>query len=505
MKNAVGYIRVSTKEQIDNYSLRNQEQAISDYCRSNSELNLSEIYRDEGKSAKTLKGRNGLLKLLNDCRKKDNKINCVVIYHPDRLARNYEDHAYLVNELAKCKVEVKFVIVPSDGSTTGNFGVKISALFAEFENDLKSDRVRQGMRKALEEGRWIGKSPLGYLRNREAKVPSLFIDEHKVENIRYIFEQVDLGIKSKAEILREVTRRGLVNDKGKPLTNQALDKMLSNPLYCGMVHSETQNYLGKGNFEPIVSPELFERVNAKPGRLRGIKHTGRDAEFPLRRFVLCGKCLVSLTGSEPKGRSKKYKYYRCKNKQCDGQSIPLLDLELMYLGELEKLSAKPSTLDLLEAVIRDVWKTKRKDAVEAYKANERRLKVLTERRQVLIEEFLYKKSISEDVYNEQLNIITSEVEIINVEQSHELMHEDRLEGLVAKAKSYFTNLPYCWNHLESPVRRKFQTLIHPEGIVLLNGKLETARKSWLFIDFVDLQTQSNTCAPPTGFEPVLPP
>ena len=505
MKNAVGYIRVSTKEQVDNYSLRNQEQSISDYCSSSSELNLTGVYRDEGKSAKTLKGRDQLLKLLNDCRKKDNKIDCVVVYHPDRLARNYQDHAYLINELAQYKVEVKFVIVPSDGSTTGNFGVKISALFAEFENDLKSDRVKQGMRKALEEGRWTGKTPLGYIRNREAKVPSLLIDEQRVENIRFVFQQVDLGIKSKAEILREVTRKGLVNVKGQPLTNQAIDKMLVNPIYSGMVQSKKHDFMCQGNFEAIVSRELFERVNAKPGKLRGIKHTGRDAEFPLRRFVVCGKCGVSLTGSEPSGRSKKYKYYRCKNSKCKGESIPLIDLELQYLEVLDKLSAKPATLNLLDAVIRDVWKTKRKDAHLMQKANDRQLKVLSGRRQAVIEEFLYKKSISEEVYNEQLNMITSEVEVINAEQSSELMQEERLEEIFAKAKAHFTNLPYCWNRLQSPVRRRFQSLIHPEGMILLNGKLETAKKSWLFIDFVDLQTQSNTCVPPTGFEPVLPP
>lgn len=151
---------------------------------------------------------------------------------------------------------------------------------------------------------------------------------------------------------------------------------------------------------------------------------------------------------------------------------------------------------MVDAVIRDVWKNRRKDALEAQAANERRLRVLSERRQVLIEEFLYRKSISEEIYNEQLNKISSEVEIINLEKSKELMQEEILEGIVAKSKAHLTNLPYCWNRLQSPVRRQFQKLIHPEGMTLTDGILGTAKKSWLFIDFVDLKVGTNTLVPP---------
>jgi site-specific DNA recombinase len=504
MKKTVGYARVSTAEQAKGYSLDNQVSAISDYCGFN-DLNLERMFREEGRSGKETTKRDQFLAMIDYCLDKSNKIECVVVYHPNRFARNVMDHLMMQDLLEKNGIELQFVMVKNDGSSSGKMNVNLFAVLAQYENDQKSEVVVAAIKRGLEMGRWMGKAPLGYLRNRVSKTPSLVIDEEKAEFIRYIFDQVDLGVRTKADILRDVTRMGLMTLKGKPLTNQAIDKMLCNPIYCGMVYSKKNDFLGIGDFEPIVSKDQFDRINAKPGKLAGIKHTGRDAEFPLRRFVICGKCLVTLTGSEPSGRRKRYKYYSCKNKKCSMGSIPLIDLELLYLDELEKLSAKPEALDLLEAVMRDVWKTKRFDAERKQKANAQRLQVLEEKKESLNELFIYKKHIPVETYNDELKKIDDETKLLESEITHEAIQEEKLIEVIAKAKSYFTNLPYCWNRLQSPVRKQFQTLIHPDGLILKDGKLGTPRKSWLFIDFADLKAQSNTCVPPTGFEPVLPP
>ena len=46
-----------------------------------------------------------------------------------------------------------------------------------------------------------------------------------------------------------------------------------------------------------------------------------NPHFPLRRFVKCGVCQTPLTGSSPKGLSKTYAYYSCRNR-CPGISAP---------------------------------------------------------------------------------------------------------------------------------------------------------------------------------------
>jgi predicted site-specific integrase-resolvase len=49
---AVVYIRVSTSEQVENFSLDTQERACREYC-DREELDVDRVFREEGESAKT--------------------------------------------------------------------------------------------------------------------------------------------------------------------------------------------------------------------------------------------------------------------------------------------------------------------------------------------------------------------------------------------------------------------------------------------------------------------
>ena len=59
---AAGYIRVSTEEQVrEGYGLAAQKQAIEAYCTAHS-WELVEIYADAGRSGKSVKGRDQLVR-----------------------------------------------------------------------------------------------------------------------------------------------------------------------------------------------------------------------------------------------------------------------------------------------------------------------------------------------------------------------------------------------------------------------------------------------------------
>ena len=76
IKRAVIYLRVSTEEQVDNYSLDTQE----DICRKEAlrrGYEIVMIFREEGRSAKTINGRPVLIQLIEYCRNRSNKIGAV--------------------------------------------------------------------------------------------------------------------------------------------------------------------------------------------------------------------------------------------------------------------------------------------------------------------------------------------------------------------------------------------------------------------------------------------
>jgi site-specific DNA recombinase len=61
--NAVVYLRVSTEEQVENYSLDTQ----AEICQKEAErrgLGLIKVFREEGRSAKNIQGRPTLIELL---------------------------------------------------------------------------------------------------------------------------------------------------------------------------------------------------------------------------------------------------------------------------------------------------------------------------------------------------------------------------------------------------------------------------------------------------------
>src|ERR1700753_2951967 len=87
---ALIYIRVSSEEQVENYSLGTQEEICRKAARFKG-YEVVEVFREEGKSAKTIIGRPELLRLLDYCRKNKKEIGAIIVYRLDRLSRQTED------------------------------------------------------------------------------------------------------------------------------------------------------------------------------------------------------------------------------------------------------------------------------------------------------------------------------------------------------------------------------------------------------------------------------
>ena len=104
MTTAVGYIRVSTEEQVrEGYGLAAQEQAIRAYCEAYA-CELVDIYADAGRSGKSMRGRESLARLLEDA--KAGRFERVVFWKLDRLGRNLKDLLHICDVLEQASVGV---------------------------------------------------------------------------------------------------------------------------------------------------------------------------------------------------------------------------------------------------------------------------------------------------------------------------------------------------------------------------------------------------------------
>ena len=137
-------------------------------------------------------------------------------------------------------------------------------------------------------------------------VKSLIPDPERAPLVRRAFEKDATGRYTKQQLLEAVKRLGLHEPPGCPLTSQAIGMLLRNQLYAGIVDVPEDGVRAKrGDFEPLISEDLFYRVQAVlSGRVPSTTPQQRaHPDFPLRAFVRCESCGRGLTGSWSKGRS----------------------------------------------------------------------------------------------------------------------------------------------------------------------------------------------------------
>src|SRR5258707_2573107 len=177
MVGAVIYIRVSTKEQAENLSLSTQLKACEEYC-DRQTFHILARFREEGESAKTA-DRTELQKLLQFCRTNKGNVQFVVVFNLTRFARDKYDHFALRAHLKSLGISLRSATEPIDDTSTGKLMEGVLAAFAQFDNDVRSERTRAGMRAALELGRWTFPAPLGYLNAPKWSSASLVHDPER--------------------------------------------------------------------------------------------------------------------------------------------------------------------------------------------------------------------------------------------------------------------------------------------------------------------------------------
>src|SRR5581483_12504843 len=129
-RKAVIYIRVSSEEQVENFSLATQEEL----CRKDAKykgFEITEVFREEGKSAKTIIGRPELINLLEFCRKNKKDIGAVFVYRLDRLSRQTADYLALRKRLAGYNISIISTSEPTGNSPTEKLLETVLASFAQ--------------------------------------------------------------------------------------------------------------------------------------------------------------------------------------------------------------------------------------------------------------------------------------------------------------------------------------------------------------------------------------
>ena len=156
------YCRVSTENQIENYSIDEQRERLEAFCKAKGWVR-PEMFVDPGCSGGTL-DRPALRSLLDEV--KHGKFGTVVVYKLDRLSRSQKDTLWLIEDVFN-KYDVSFVSVCENFDTGTPFGkamIGILSVFAQLEKDQITERFTMGRIGRAKNGLFHGggNAPTGY-------------------------------------------------------------------------------------------------------------------------------------------------------------------------------------------------------------------------------------------------------------------------------------------------------------------------------------------------------
>ena len=292
-----GYVRVSTENQLENYSIDEQVQRIQSYCQAKDWV-LLKIYTDGGFSGGNT-DRPALQQMLTAVR--EQRVDAVVVYKLDRLSRSQKDTLTLIEDDLLAN-HTDFVSINENFDTSSPFGramIGILSVFAQLEKDQITERFTMGRIGRSKAGYYHGGGiiPLGY----QYKDGLLIVDPYQSIMVREIFQKFLAG-KSINAIWHDMAARY----PGK-WSAAKIQCILKNNIYIGKVKFAGIAY--DGIHEPLISERDFRTANellsssSRKNALNAAQKTPFRADTLLSGLVRCGRCGARYAGA--------HGYYKC--------------------------------------------------------------------------------------------------------------------------------------------------------------------------------------------------
>ena len=326
-------------------SIENQTGICREYVESRPYLNLYGIYADNGEKGWKF-DRPEFTRLMDDV--KAGKVNCIVVKDLSRFGRDYIETGNYLEKVFPF-LGVRFISITDnfDSFTCDDAESALMIPLKNMVNDVYakdiSRKIITSFRQRQETGDFLpGNPPYGYIKSKERQF-RYDVDEKVAPYIRMLFEWKAAGV-SHAEMARRLNEMGAVTPAMRKVElgiwraekykhtvwgGRTLIDILTNPVYTGaLVYGKIPKSLYEGikmhrapkeewrilegMHEPIVSKELFDKVQDIFDQNRKAAHEKYDAnaknrEGVVNRFkgkIICGDCGKNMRYA--RGYSKKY-------------------------------------------------------------------------------------------------------------------------------------------------------------------------------------------------------
>jgi len=309
LKTAAQYLRVSTTDQADRYSLAAQEEACLNYAQTH-KLTIKATFTDavSGQTA----NRPGLQDALGKAAA--GEFSDLVLYDHSRLGRNVKTSNEIREQFQDAGIQIHY-------TTTGTYdsdsetGVLLDALgdaMSEIEIKRFVRRSRGGKRKSAEAGNVVigGQVPFGFTRDATGK--KLLKDPVNSKHVKWMFTQFNRG-KPIRWIAKRLEQKGIPTAYGKAWTPSTITKMLRRETYIGRWHyGQTKMIKGKKTPQPradwieVEIPALVTDTAWNAAQKQLVSNARKSSKNTQHTYLVRNRIVCSDCGRTYRGRAKHY-------------------------------------------------------------------------------------------------------------------------------------------------------------------------------------------------------
>ncbi|MCR5624024.1 MAG: recombinase family protein [Lachnospiraceae bacterium] len=236
------YVRLSNENngQKDDDSIKSQFNLVKEYINEHPEYEIIDTYIDNGYTGTNF-DRPEFERMMADVN--HGRINCIVVKDLSRFGRNYVETGFYIENIFP-KLGVKLISVNDNFDSSKEVDrqsvtIPLKNMINEmYARDMsRKISIAHKMRMMKRDGKVIGSTPYGYIKNDEGNF--LLVDDVKSKYVKVIFQWALMG-----ESLEEITRRLNLIDAPSPgrsknaknnksWNSESVGAILQNPIYTG--------------------------------------------------------------------------------------------------------------------------------------------------------------------------------------------------------------------------------------------------------------------------------
>ena len=485
------YTRVSSLDQMANYSIENQKESARTFAVENG-YNLVNSFGGTYESAKGDFSRKEFSAMIEKLKSLKKKPYALLIYKMNRFSRSGGGSVglvdYIVNKLSVHLIE----IISGDDTTTerGLVNIQNKLLKAREENITRLEHTVPGMISFVKSGNRLGISPLGYdhygpkVNDFKKRAISQEIRLNETGHKLRLAWQWKLDGDTDVQIIKKLENMGV------KITPQRISAMWRNMFYCGVI---SNNLIGRsvvvGKHEPMVSQEVFLKVN---GIIKEIRKSGytvaKDVEErPLTNHLYCSECGAKLTSYENK--KKHVHYYKCQ--KCNGVSINAntpatraknVGAHDLFVQQLSMYQLDDSFSEIYKFQIKKMLGNITKEQKNEDALVKKQLTELKNKKEKLEERFAFGE-ITEDMYSKFNTKITADIAALEPNLDIDEKSISNFAERVDKAVDFSCNIHNYWMLANVDNKKRIQKLVFPNGLILdaKNRQYLTSKVNELFV------------------------